>query len=118
MRLEHWIYTIPLRLRTMFRRHRVEQELEDELRFHLEREIHEGVAHGKDPHEARRQAILGLDGVERCKEECRDMRHTNRIENLIKDFTYAGRTLKKSPIFAATAAATLALGIGASTAIF
>lgn len=118
MRLEHWVYTIPLRLRSMLRRRHIEQELDDELRFHVEREIHEGVARGKDSHEARRRAVLALDGVERCKEECRDIRHTNGIDNLIKDFSYAGRTLRKSPMFAATAAVTLALGIGASTAIF
>src|SRR5688572_12918221 len=117
MRLDHWIYTIP-RLRTVFRRRCVEEELDDELQFHLEREIKESVALGKSPPEARRQALLALDGIENCKEECRDMRHTNRLENLIKDFTYAGRTLRKSPVFAATAALTLALGIGASTAIF
>ncbi len=118
MRLEHWAYKIPLRLRSVFRRHRVEQELDDELRFHLEREIQERVALGNDPRAARRQALLGLDGVERCKEECRDMRRTNSIDHLIKDFAYAGRTLRRTPIFTAAAATTLALGIGASTAIF
>lgn len=56
MWLEHWGYTIPLRLRSVFRRRRVEQELEDELRFHLEREIRERIAQGADPREARRQA--------------------------------------------------------------
>src|SRR6185503_12053280 len=118
MRLEHWIYTLPLRFRSMFWRRHLERELDDELRFHLEREIYESVAHGEDPHQARRRALLALDGVERCKEECREMRHTNGIDNLIKDFSYAGRTLRKSPIFAAAAAVTLALGIGAGTAIF
>lgn len=118
MRLQHWIYTIPLRLRSLFRRKRVEQDLEDELRFHLEHEIQEAVARGTSPDEALRQARLKLDGVERCKEECRDMRHTNRIDSLIKDLAYAGRTLRNSPIFAVTAAATLALGIGASAVLF
>jgi putative ABC transport system permease protein len=115
---QHWAYTIPLRLRSLFRRRRVEQELDDEIRFHLEREIQERVALGNDPREARRQALLALDGVERCKDACRDMRRTNSIDHVIKDFAYAGRTLRRTPLFAAAAVATLALGIGASTAIF
>ncbi|MGD0296862.1 MAG: ABC transporter permease [Bryobacteraceae bacterium] len=115
MRLEQWIYTIPLRLRSLFRRNRVEQELDDELRFHLDREVHEAAARGKAPDEARQRMLRDLHGAE---EACRDMRHTNIIDSLIKDLTYAGRTLRRSPIFAATAALTLALGIGASTAIF
>lgn len=115
MRLQQWIYTIPLRLRSLFRRNRVEQELDDELRFHVEREVYEAVTRGKAADEARRRILRELRGAE---EECRDMRHTNRIDNLIKDLTYAVRTLRRSPIFAATAAITLALGIGASSAIF
>src|ERR1700691_3102848 len=101
MRLEHWIYTIPLRLRSLFRRNRVEQELGDELRFHLERELHEAATRGKAPDEARRRTLRELHGAD---EACRDARHTNRIESLIKDLTYAERTLRKSPIFAVTAA--------------
>src|ERR1039457_6737661 len=100
MRMEHWLYAMPLRLRSLFRRRRVEQELDDELQFHLEREIQRAIARGKDPREARRQALLALRNIEQCKEECRDMRHTNTIENLIRDFAYAGRTLRKSPVFA------------------
>ncbi|HEV8042232.1 MAG TPA: ABC transporter permease [Bryobacteraceae bacterium] len=115
MRIEQWIYTIPLRLRSWFRRKRVEQELDDELRFHLEREVHEAAARGNAPDEARRRMLRDLRGAD---EACREARHTNMIDSLIKDMTYAGRTLRRSPIFTATAALTLALGIGASTAIF
>jgi predicted permease len=115
MRLEQWFYTIPLRLRTFLRRKRVEQELDDELRFHLDREVHEAAAHGKAPDEARQRMLRDLHGA---VEACRDMRHTTMIESLAKDLAYAGRTLRRSPIFTATAALTLALGIGASTAIY
>jgi predicted permease len=118
MRAEHWIRTIPLKLRTIFRRNRVEQELDDELRFHLEREIHENIVRNMGPDEARRRALLAIGGVERCKEECRDMRRMNVIDNLTKDLTFAGRTMRRSPVFALTAVVTMALGIGASSAIF
>ncbi len=118
MRPEHWIYTIPLRLRSAFRRNRVEQELDDELQFHLERQVRENIARGMNPHEARRRALLTLDNVERCKEECRDRLSMNALDNLFKDLTYAVRTLRRAPLFALAAAVTIALGIGATTAIF
>ncbi|HLK62869.1 MAG TPA: ABC transporter permease [Bryobacteraceae bacterium] len=103
MRVEHWVYTIPLRLRSLFRRSRVEQELDEELRFHLE-------CVGEAP--------STWKALERSKEECRDMRRLNLIDDLVKDLHYAGRTLRRSPAFTSAAAATIALGIGASAAIF
>ena len=117
MRAEHWFYTIPLRLRSLFRRDRVEQELDDELRFHLELEARE-AARGAYFSVPDGQPKAAWRELERCKEECRDMRHLNFIDNLVKDLTYAVRTLRKSPVFAIAAAVTIALGIGASTAIF
>jgi putative ABC transport system permease protein len=113
-----WFYAIPLRVRSFFRRNRVEQELDEELRFHVERQIEQHVANGMSACEARRQAFLALDGLERCKEECRDMRHLNLIDDLVKDLAYAARTLRKAPAFAITAVLTIALGVGANTAIF
>ena len=107
-----------LRLRSIFRRNRVEEELDEELRFHLEYQTRENKARGMEEREARRQAFLTLDGLERCKEECRDMRRVNLIDDLFKDLAFAGRTLRKSPLFAAAAAATIALGIGATAAVF
>src|ERR1022692_2087606 len=110
MRLEHWVYIIPLRLRSLFRRGRVERELDDELRIHLEL--------AREERSGQPGACATWRELERSKEECRDMRHLNFIDNLVKDLTYACRTLRKSPVFAVTAAVTIALGIGASTAIF
>ena len=118
MRVERWLSTVPLRLRSLFRRADVDAELDDELRYHLDRQIEQGIARGLSPEEARAAARRAFGGMALQTERCRDARRLNLVDDLAKDVRFALRLLARRPGFAAAAILSLALGIGANTAIF
>lgn len=118
MRMEHWRFTFPLRLRAILRGRRAERELDEELQFHLERKIEEGIATGLSPEEARYAALRAMDGLEQRKEEMRDMRRMHWLTDFVDDMGYAIRSLRRTPGPAALVVMTLALGIGMTTTPF
>src|SRR5438552_849827 len=102
----------------MWKRAQLEDQLEKELRFHLHQHEADLIARGLSPREARRQAALELGGPEQVKENCRDARGTRWLEDLIHDVRYGCRRLRSDLGFTSVTVLALALGVGATTAIF
>jgi putative ABC transport system permease protein len=109
---------LQLRLRSLFRGTRVERELDEEIRYHVERDIADQVAAGRPPDEARAAARRAFGGAEQVKEACRDTRRVAFLSHAVQDLRYGVRMLAKHPGFAVTTILTVALGIAATTAIF
>ena len=117
MSLARWRYRIPHGLGRVFRVHDVERDLDDEIRDHIESQTAANIAHGMSPHAARRAALVAFGGVERVKDESRDMRRLSLFDGLA-NLRHAIRALRRAPAYTLACVATIALAVGAGSTVF
>jgi hypothetical protein len=113
-----WPAKVVHRLRSLLFRNRLDQELAEELHFHLEQQIAEDIAAGMNPEDARASALRKLGGVEQLKEECRDSRGVRFIQDFVQDLRYGLRIVARTPVLSIIIVAILAIGIGSATAVY
>jgi macrolide transport system ATP-binding/permease protein len=118
MNIEQWFYSLPVRLRSLFRANEVDEEMRAELREHFDRQISENVARGMSIEEARRSAVHTIGGLTQIEQQCRDARGGNLLQDFVQDLRYGLRQLLRSPGFSVLAVSCLTVGIGANAAVF
>ena len=116
--LDRAVHVLRLRWRSLTRRREVETQLADEIAYHLAEEADRREARGDVPAAAAEAALRAFGGVDQTKEACRDARGTVLVESIVKDLRYGARSLLRQPAYAVPAVLTIALGIGATTAVF
>jgi hypothetical protein len=112
------LHDLLLRAKAILLRRKVEEELDEELQSHLELQTRKHLKAGLSIEEAKRQARIDFGVVELAKENCRDERRVNVVENLLQDLRYALRGFRREPMLALVAMVTLAICIGANTTVF
>jgi len=110
--------TVQLRIRSLFKRNIIEGELDEEVAYHVDRQIQENLKRGMTADEARYAAMRAFGGLVLRKEECRDVRRVRFIQDAVRDLSYGVRNLMRNPGFALVVVLTMAFGIGANAAIF
>jgi len=110
--------SLRVRMRALLRKNRAEQDLDEELRYHLEKDIERNIARGLSPEEARKTALRGFGSIQQIKEQSRDAHGVRLVEEFWHDVRYGARMLTREPGFASVVVLILALGSGANTAVF
>lgn len=118
MRIEHWVHTIPLRVRSLFYRNRLSAELDEELRDHIDRQIQENLDRGMGADEARFAALRAFGNPVALREQTHETWSWTRLELLLNDVRLSARALLRTPGFASISILVFALGVGANTALF